>query len=129
MNRVTWALRRRAVNGLTAAVFDSPRGELLIHKPSFLPWFLALSGRATRRAQDGAPPAGTDGHREQSWRALLKKQGVLLRTAGWTLLGGTAAGTPASRGALGDWYAHLVRFQGVVASDKTLEKRDIQIYN
>jgi hypothetical protein len=32
------------------AVFDSPCGELLIHDPSFLAWFLGLSGRAKRRA-------------------------------------------------------------------------------
>ena len=50
VNRVTWALRCRAVNGLSAAVFDSPCGELLIHEPSFLAWFLGLSGRAKPRA-------------------------------------------------------------------------------
>ena len=51
VNRVTWALRCRAVNGLTAAVFDSPCGEFLIHEPSFLAWFLGLSGRAKPRAE------------------------------------------------------------------------------
>ena len=50
VNRVTWALRCRAVNGLTAAVFESPCGELLIHEPSFPAWFLGLSGRAKPRA-------------------------------------------------------------------------------
>lgn len=40
----------KAVNGLSAAVFDSPCGELLIHEPSFLAWLLGLSGRATPRA-------------------------------------------------------------------------------
>jgi hypothetical protein len=50
VNRVTWALRCRAVNGLSAAVFDSPCGELVIHEPSFLAWFLGLSGRAKPRA-------------------------------------------------------------------------------
>ena len=50
VNRVTWALRCRAVNGLSDAVFDSPCGELLIHEPSFLAWFLGLSGRAKPRA-------------------------------------------------------------------------------
>ena len=49
VNRVTWALRCRAVNGLSDAVFDSPCGELLIHEPSFLAWFLGLSGRAKPR--------------------------------------------------------------------------------
>ena len=51
VNRVTWALRCRAVNGLSAAVFDSPCGELLIHEPSFLAWLLGLSGRAKPRAK------------------------------------------------------------------------------
>ena len=50
VNRVTWALRCRADNGLSAAVFDSPCGELLIHEPAFLAWFLGLSGRAKPRA-------------------------------------------------------------------------------
>jgi len=49
VNRVTWALRCRAVNGLSAAVFDSPCGELLIHEPTFITWFLGLSGRAKPR--------------------------------------------------------------------------------
>ncbi len=50
VNRVTWALRCRAVNGLSGAVFDSPCGELLIHEPSFLAWLLGLGGRAKPRA-------------------------------------------------------------------------------
>ena len=50
VNRVTWALRCRATNGLSAAVFDSRCGELLIHEPSFLAWFLGLGGRARPRA-------------------------------------------------------------------------------
>ena len=49
VNRVTWALRWRAVNGLSAAVFDSPCGELLIHEPSFVAWFLGLGSRAKPR--------------------------------------------------------------------------------
>jgi hypothetical protein len=50
VNRVTWALRCRAENGLLTAVFDSPCGELLIHEPSFLAWLLGLTGRAKPRA-------------------------------------------------------------------------------
>ena len=50
VNRVTWALRCRAANGLSAAVFESPCGELLIHEPAFLAWFLGLVGRAKPRA-------------------------------------------------------------------------------
>jgi hypothetical protein len=38
------------MNGLSGAVFDSPCGELLIHEPSFLAWFLGLGGRAKPRA-------------------------------------------------------------------------------
>ena len=49
VNRVAWALRCRAVNGLSHAVFDSPCGELLTHEPSFLAWFLGLGGRAKPR--------------------------------------------------------------------------------
>ena len=40
----------RGERGLFDAVFDSPCGELLIHEPSFLAWFLGLSGRARPRA-------------------------------------------------------------------------------
>jgi len=57
-NRVAWALRRRTVNGLSDAVFESPCGELLIHEPSFLAWFLGLSGR-------GKPRAGRKGGRRR----------------------------------------------------------------
>jgi hypothetical protein len=49
-NRLVWALRRRTLNGLSAAVFDSPCGELLIHEPAFLAWFLGLRGRAKPRS-------------------------------------------------------------------------------
>lgn len=59
VNRVTWALRCRALNGLSAAVFDSPCGELLIHEPAFIAWFLGLSGR-------GKPRAGRRGRRRLS---------------------------------------------------------------
>jgi len=60
VNRVTWALRCRATNGLSAAVFDSPCGELLIHEPSFLAWFLGLGGRDKPRAgrRGGRRPGG-----------------------------------------------------------------------
>ena len=61
--------------------------------PGLVPW-VQRTCQAARRAQDGAPPAGTDGPREQSWRALLKKQGFQLRTAGWTARGGTVPRTP-----------------------------------
>jgi hypothetical protein len=50
VNRLVWALRRRKTNGLLCAVFDSPCGELLIHEPVFLSWFLGLRGRTKPRA-------------------------------------------------------------------------------
>jgi hypothetical protein len=40
----------RAVNGLSDAVYDSPCGDLLIHEPFFLAWFLGLTGRPKARA-------------------------------------------------------------------------------
>jgi hypothetical protein len=59
-HRVEWALRRRATNGLSGAIFDSPCGKLLIHEPSFVAWFLGLSGRAkprvTRRGRPSQSP-------------------------------------------------------------------------
>lgn len=51
-HRIAWSLRNREENGLSdaGAVFESPCGELLIHEPAFLRWFLGLSGRAKPRA-------------------------------------------------------------------------------
>ncbi len=50
--RLDWAVRNRDQNGLTAAraVYESPVGEILIHEPPFLRWFLGLSGRGKPRA-------------------------------------------------------------------------------
>jgi hypothetical protein len=50
-NRIVWAVRHRHKNGLNTvgAVFDSPCGELLIHEPAFLAWFLGLTGRGKPR--------------------------------------------------------------------------------
>lgn len=67
INRVTWALRCRTENGLSGAVFDSPCGELLIHEPAFLAWFLGLSGRAKPRVgrrggRRPSRPIGVDDH-------------------------------------------------------------------
>ena len=49
--RLKWALRNRKENGLDAigAVFDSKGGELLIREPTFIAWWLGLSGRHTPR--------------------------------------------------------------------------------
>lgn len=51
-HRVTWALRNRRKNGLEAAgaVFESPCGQLMVHEPAFLAWFLGLAGRSKPRA-------------------------------------------------------------------------------
>jgi hypothetical protein len=48
--RVEWALRRRETNGLKGIVFESRSGELVIHEPGFLAWYLGLTGRAKPRA-------------------------------------------------------------------------------
>lgn len=59
-SRLEWATRHRKKNGLNAAgaVFESPCGELLIHEPAFLSWFLGLSSRAKpRRLRAEAVPA------------------------------------------------------------------------
>jgi hypothetical protein len=57
-SRVVWALRNRKRNGLTAAgaVFDSPCGQLLVHEPAFLTWFLGLAGRSKPRATRRGSP-------------------------------------------------------------------------
>lgn len=49
-NRVVWALRNRRENGLADAVFESRTGELVVHEPAFLAWFLGLQGRSKPRA-------------------------------------------------------------------------------
>lgn len=48
--RVQWALRNRARNGLSSVVYDSMSGQLLIHEPEFLRWYLGLAGRSKPRA-------------------------------------------------------------------------------
>lgn len=50
-HRLAWATRHRTTNGLNAAaaIFESPCGELLIHEPKFLAWFLGLSSRSKPR--------------------------------------------------------------------------------
>lgn len=55
-SRVKWALRNRATNGLGEqnAVYESQAG-LLIHEPTFIRWFLGLSGRAKPRAARKQP--------------------------------------------------------------------------
>jgi len=51
-NRLRWAIRNRASNGLAAAgaVFDSPVGKFILHEPAVICWILGLSGRAKPRA-------------------------------------------------------------------------------
>lgn len=48
--RVEWALRKRNTNGLKPCVFETRSGELLIHEPGFITWYLGLNGRAKPRA-------------------------------------------------------------------------------
>ena len=48
--RMQWALGIRSRNGLSAAVFESKSGQLLVHEPEFLRWYLGLTGRAKPRA-------------------------------------------------------------------------------
>lgn len=52
LTSVAWALRNRATNGLSeaGAVFEAQSGELLLHEPAFLRWYLGLSGRRKPRA-------------------------------------------------------------------------------
>lgn len=51
-SRLKWALRNRSDNGLDAAgsIFETRSGELLIHEPIFLAWWLGLAGRRKPRA-------------------------------------------------------------------------------
>jgi hypothetical protein len=48
--RVQWALRNRARNGLSSVVYESKSGQLLVHEPEFLRWYLGLTGRSKPRA-------------------------------------------------------------------------------
>lgn len=49
-SRIEWALRRRDVNGLKGVIYESRSGELVLHEPGFLAWYLGLSGRAKPRS-------------------------------------------------------------------------------
>jgi hypothetical protein len=48
--RIQWALRNRATNGLSSIVYESKSGQLLVHEPAFLRWYLGLTGRSKPRA-------------------------------------------------------------------------------
>jgi hypothetical protein len=48
--RVQWALRNRERNGLSSIVYESRSGQLLVHEPEFLRWYLGLTGRSKPRA-------------------------------------------------------------------------------
>jgi hypothetical protein len=48
--RIQWALRNRATNGLSSVVYESKPGQLLVHEPAFLRWYLGLTGRSKPRA-------------------------------------------------------------------------------
>ena len=49
-SRVEWAVRHRHNNGLENVVYESRSGELVIHEPGFLAWYLGLNGRAKPRS-------------------------------------------------------------------------------
>jgi hypothetical protein len=51
-SRLKWAIRNRRENGLQSAgiVFETKGGELVLHEPAFLQWWLGLAGRHTPRA-------------------------------------------------------------------------------
>jgi hypothetical protein len=51
-SRLKWALRNRKANGLQTAgiVFETRGGELVLHEPGFIAWWLGLSGRHSPRA-------------------------------------------------------------------------------
>jgi hypothetical protein len=49
-SRVQWALRNRARNGLSSVVYKSKSGQLLVHEPEFLRWYLGLTRRSKPRA-------------------------------------------------------------------------------
>ena len=54
--RIRWALRNRATNGLASVVYESKSGQLLIHEPEFLRWYLGLTGRSKPRATGTPAP-------------------------------------------------------------------------
>jgi hypothetical protein len=51
--RIRWAIRNRGSNGLAAvaAVFESKSGQFLVREPTFLRWWLGLSGVHKPRAR------------------------------------------------------------------------------
>ena len=72
--RIQWALRNRARNGLSGVVYESKSGQLLVHEPEFLRWYLGLTGRAKPRAsrvtrqKDPALPGSIDSTLSQRQR-------------------------------------------------------------
>jgi len=47
--RIRWAARNRFKNGAASTFFSCRGGELFVHEPKFLEWFLGLSGQAKPR--------------------------------------------------------------------------------
>ena len=76
--RIQWAVRNRATNGLASVVYESKSGQLLIHEPEFLRWYLGLTGRSKPRA------TGTPGPRRRVSRPELHSFSAL---AGGSLSG------------------------------------------
>jgi hypothetical protein len=62
--RVEWAVRFRESNGLKDFVYESKSGELVIHEPGFILWYLGLAGRSKprkprRQRGTGAPASAS----------------------------------------------------------------------
>jgi hypothetical protein len=55
--RIQWALRNRARNGLSSVVYESKSGQLLVHEPEFIRWYLGLTGRSKPRASRVSRPS------------------------------------------------------------------------
>jgi len=47
--RIPRASRTRATDGLSSVVYESMSGQVLVHEPGFLRWYLGLTGRSTTR--------------------------------------------------------------------------------
>ena len=89
--RLQWALRNRATNGLASVVYESKSGQLLIHEPEFLRWYLGLTGRSKPRAT-GTPaprrrvsPPELHSHSALAGGSLSGPRAMLACTSGDTL--------------------------------------------
>lgn len=51
-HRIKWAMRNRKANGLEDAgvIYETQAGEIFLHEPGFIGWFLGLQGKNKPRA-------------------------------------------------------------------------------